>query len=195
MLIKRAILDRIASGDITLAFRRWRRPTVKSGGRLHTAIGLLAIDAVDPIDDADITVRDAARAGYESRAALLDVLNAAGDGVLYRIALRPIGPDPRLALRRQAKLSDKEWSGLSIRLTWMDTRSPSGPWTVAILRLIDQHEGRRAGDLAATLGRPLLAFKADVRRLKALGLTESLEIGYRLSPRGQAVLARLTGQA
>jgi hypothetical protein len=31
-------------------------------------------------------------------------------------------------------------------------------------------------------------FKADVRKLKELGLTESLEVGYRLSPRGRAVL-------
>ena len=27
-----------------------------------------------------------------------------------------------------------------------------------------------------------------MRKLKALGLTESLEIGYRISPRGQALL-------
>ena len=48
----------------------------------------------------------------------------------------------------------------------------------------------RAGDLAAELGPGALAFKADVRKLKALGLTESLEIGYRLSPRGRAWLDR-----
>ena len=34
-------------------------------------------------------------------------------------------------------------------------------------------------------------FKNNVRRLKALGLTESLEVGYRLSPRGAALLAAL----
>ena len=34
-------------------------------------------------------------------------------------------------------------------------------------------------------------FKPLVRKLKALGLTESLEVGYRLSPRGAAVLAAL----
>jgi hypothetical protein len=34
-------------------------------------------------------------------------------------------------------------------------------------------------------------FKANVRKLKGLGLTESLEIGYRLSPRGRAVLRHL----
>ena len=45
-------------------------------------------------------------------------------------------------------------------------------------------------DLAASLGRERLSFKADVRKLKALGLTESLEVGYRLSPRGRAFLER-----
>ena len=35
-------------------------------------------------------------------------------------------------------------------------------------------------------------FKSRVRKLKALALTESLEVGYRLSPRGEAVLGRIT---
>ena len=30
-----------------------------------------------------------------------------------------------------------------------------------------------------------------MRKLKELGLTESLEIGYRISPRGEVVLKRL----
>jgi hypothetical protein len=42
--------------------------------------------------------------------------------------------------------------------------------------------------LAERFGRERLPFKADVRKLKALGLTESLEVGYRLSPRGRAYL-------
>ena len=43
--------------------------------------------------------------------------------------------------------------------------------------------------LAARAGIDRPTFKQRVRRLKALGLTESLEVGYRLSPRGEAVLA------
>jgi hypothetical protein len=49
----------------------------------------------------------------------------------------------------------------------------------------------RAVDLAERLDRDKLPFKADVSRLKALGLTESLETGYRLSPRGKALMAYL----
>jgi hypothetical protein len=44
----------------------------------------------------------------------------------------------------------------------------------------------RAGDLAVELGREREPFKIDVRKLKNLGLTTSLEVGYRLSPRGEA---------
>ena len=46
MLIKMKALEGIRSGEITLAFRRWKRPTVREGGQLTTAIGVLAIDAM-----------------------------------------------------------------------------------------------------------------------------------------------------
>ena len=49
----------------------------------------------------------------------------------------------------------------------------------------------RAGDLADAAGMVRKDFKGRVRKLKALGLTESLAVGYRLSPRGEAVLAAL----
>jgi hypothetical protein len=49
----------------------------------------------------------------------------------------------------------------------------------------------RAADLAASVGREKHPFKVDVRKLKELGLTESLERGYRLSPRGRVLLERL----
>ncbi len=70
---------------------------------------------------------------------------------------------------------------------------PHGPWTLAVLRAIRANPERRAGDLAAELRAPRLPFKVDVRKLKELGLTESLPIGYRLSARGAAVLAHLEG--
>ena len=61
-----------------------------------------------------------------------------------------------------------------------------------VLRLIGESTGTRAADLAAQLGEPDLArFKSRVRRLKNLGLTESLGVGYRISPRGRALLDQL----
>ena len=102
MLIARPMLERIVAGEVTLQFRRWGRPTVRTGGRLRTALGELSIDAVEPVTLSSITAADARAAGEATRA----------------------------------------------------------------------------------------SFKADVRRLKELGLTESLAVGYRLSPRGRAFVAR-----
>jgi Mn-dependent DtxR family transcriptional regulator len=48
-----------------------------------------------------------------------------------------------------------------------------------------------SGLLADYLGLDIPSFKPWVRKLKALGLTESLKPGYRLSPRGEKVLAAL----
>jgi hypothetical protein len=68
--------------------------------------------------------------------------------------------------------------------------SAYGPWTAAVLEVIAARPGVRATDLAASFGRETQPFKLDVRKLKNLGLTISLEVGYRLSPRGEAYLKR-----
>ncbi len=189
MLLTRRILDAVRDGTVTLAFRRWRRPTVRAGGRLRTAIGVLAIESVDPIDEDAIRDRDAHRAGFASRDALLASLAAPRPGsVLYRIGLRYAGPDPRQALRDRAPATG-ELAEVRRRLARLDAASRHGPWTDRVLRLIAAQPGVRAAELAAAAGRETLAFKADVRKLKELGLTESLEVGYRLSPRGRAVVS------
>jgi hypothetical protein len=59
-----------------------------------------------------------------------------------------------------------------------------------VLEVIASRPATRAADLAAGFGRETQPFKTDVRKLKNLGLTESLEVGYRLSPRGAAYLER-----
>ena len=184
MLFEQRLWPGIADGSITLAFRRWRRPTVRSGGRLRSPAGELAIESVEVIDEAAITEREAHRAGYASRDAVLRRLNARG-GTLYRIAFRLAGPDSRIALRERAELSDEEVLAVRDRLERMDH---GGQWTLRTLRLIAERPATRATDLAATMGSETPPFKARVRKLKELGLTESLEVGYRLSPRGKAVL-------
>lgn len=65
------------------------------------------------------------------------------------------------------------------------------PWTLRTLRLISERPGTRAANLASMMGSETLPFKARVRKLKELGLTESLEVGYRLSPRGKAFIEHL----
>ena len=77
---------------------------------------------------------------------------------------------------------------INARLDRLDAASSSGPWTRETLDLIDLNGGVRAPELAAQVGRETQDFKKDVRKLKELGLTESLAIGYLLSPRGEAVV-------
>jgi hypothetical protein len=182
MLLNRRVLDGVAVGQTTRVFRRWRRPTVRAGGRLRTTVGELAIDSVEVVTPEQVTDADAHAAGYRSRAALLADLDRRTDGQVYRIGVRLAGPDPREALRQQAVLSAAQQAEVAAQLDRLDTASPHGPWTRQALRLIRQQPGTRAAELAARLGRDTATFKTDVRKLKNLGLTESLPVGDRLSP-------------
>jgi hypothetical protein len=195
VLFKRHVLDGLADGTITVVFRRWARPRVRAGSKLRTAVGVLAVDAVDEKDFAGITDDDARRSGFSSRTALLDDLATQRDGRVYRIALHVAGPDARVELRGRDALTGDELAEVERRLARLDASSRRGTWTLAVLRLIRDRPEVRAGDLAPTRGQETLAFKRDVRKLKELGLTESLEVGYRLSARGRTVLAHLDEQA
>lgn len=183
MLFKRDIVRGIVAGEVTLAFRRWKNPAAVAGGKQHTFAGLIGFDSVTSVDVARITEGEARAAGFANRDDLLRSLEGR-EGEVFRIALRPLGADPRIALREQADLDSAEQAVLVGRLDRM------GKWTWEALRLIRDHESVRAADLAVQLGRETLDFKRDVRKLKALGLTQSLEVGYRLSPRGRALLER-----
>jgi hypothetical protein len=193
VLFRRRSLDGIRAGEITLAFRRWDRPRARAGGRQRTVIGELAIDSVEPVARRSITAADARRAGHASLKELLGELDARGDAQIWRIELHWAGEDPRRSLREQADLSTAEVDALRARLGRLDAASRHGPWTRQTLELIAANPEVRAEDLAASIGREKLPFKRDVRKLKELGLTESLLVGYRLSPRGQALLERLGG--
>ena len=192
MLFRQRFWAGLADGSVTVAYRRWLRPTVKAGGTLHAAGVLLAIDAVTPVDESDITEEDARLAGFATLAELRDALRDEREDRdrrrLYRVDFHDAGPDPRHALREDAALDDAARAELDRRLARLDNASSRGPWTSTVLHVIAQSPGTRAPDLAASLGRDTLTFKTDVRKLKALGLTESLTIGYRLSPRGRAYL-------
>jgi len=186
VLIRRVTLDAIAAGTVTAVFRRWDRPRVRPGGTQRTPVGVLEFTAVEPVEPAALTEQDAHAAGFADLPAL--VAAQPGDGQLYRIRLRVAGPDPRVALRSRARLNAEERAELTKRLDRLDRASRTGPWTATVLGLIAGNPGTRAPDLAARLGRETLPFKRDVRKLKELGLTESLQVGYRLSPRGEAYL-------
>lgn len=181
MLIRVADLEAIRDARIDTQFRRWRRPTVKAGGTLLTAVGLLAIDEVDTVSLADIDDRDANRAGFPDLATLAASIPLKDEGQVYRIRLRYLGADPRIALRD----SVDDLADIVPKLAQMD--APEA-WTHAVLSTIRENPGISARILADRLGMEKQLFKTRVRRLKALGLTESLEVGYRIAPRGEAVL-------
>ncbi len=189
MLFRPSTLQGIADGTVTRAYRTWDRPRVRAGGRQRTPAGVVAFDAVEPVSRESLTDDDARSAGLADLDELLGLVDRR-TGTIYRIDLHLAGPDPRVALRESTP-DDAEVAELLRRLERLDRASRHGPWTEAVLRAIGDQPGRRAADLAASFGRERDPFKLDVRKLKELGLTESLRPGYRLSARGRAVLGSL----
>jgi hypothetical protein len=179
----------LADGSITVTFRRWARPQAKAGGRYRKRDVVLEVDTLDRVPVEAITDEDARRAGEVDRDAVLDRLGRPPPGTeVWRVSFHRV-PDTEPALADQAELSPDDRAELERRLDRLDAASPVGPWTRATLDLIAERPGVVSTDLAAHLGRDRPSFKADVRKLKRLGLTLSLEVGYRLSPRGEAYLS------
>ena len=181
----------LADGTIDVCFRRWRRRQVVAGNRYRSMIGMVLVSEVDVVeDDSAISEDDARRAGYRSVAELrADLRPPSPDTTLFRLVLRRVDEDdPRSVLAATSELTEDERAELDRRLDRLDRASSSGPWTRTVLQLIADRPAVRAADLAASLGRERAPFKLDVRKLKGLGLTLSLEVGYRLSPRGEAYL-------
>jgi hypothetical protein len=179
----------IADGTITLTFRRWKRRQAVAGHRYRTGGGIIEADTVDVVDPATVTDAEARRAGHSSRDALIAALRGSAELPLYRVAFHLVDePDPRAELAGSDRLTSDDLAEIDSRLDRLDRAIPRGPWTAATLGIIADRPAVRAGDLATELGRDRASFKLDVRKLKNLGLTLSLEKGYRLSPRGAAYL-------
>lgn len=195
MLIKEHHLAGIVKGAITLAFRKWNRPTVKTGGRLTTKMGVLAIDAVEPVTARSITDEEARQSGFPSKAALMAELDKHAGETLYRIRLHYTGEDPRIALRENSDVSGNETALILKKLQGMDARSIYGPWTKKVMGHILRYPETKAGDMAVDLNMDKEWLKINIRKLKTLGLTESTSPGYRLSPRGEVVLAAYKQQS
>jgi hypothetical protein len=180
----------IADGSITLTFRSWLRPQVVAGRPYRTPAGIVEVTSVSATDPAAITDEDARRGGHADARALVADLPVRPGATLYRIEFRrTTGGDPRAELAASAELDRADVVAISRRLDRLDRASRHGPWTRTTLELIRDRPATRAADLAESVDREMQPFKIDVRKLKNLGLTESLDIGYRLSPRGRAYLA------
>ena len=189
MLLPPKVAQGIADGSVTLAFRRWRKQDVKPGATFKSGGGVVRVDAVEVIDPAAITDAEAVLAGHPDAAAVRKRLAPDESWSTYKVTLAYAGPDPRIALRESADLTDEDVAALDTKLERLDKASSHGPWTMRTLELIRQQPQRRAPDLAEIEGRETAPFKIDVRKLKALGLTISYPVGYEISPRGLAYLA------
>jgi hypothetical protein len=190
VLFEKRFWPGLADGSITVTYRRWHRPRVIAGRSYRIAGLILDVSSLSEVDEASISDADAIAAGYPDAASLKADLRGEADRRLYRIEFtRSDRPDPRAELAADTTLDEPQLAEIDRRLDRLDRAGKYGPWTRQTLRLIADHPSRRAGDLAEMVGRERAPFKLDVRKLKNLGLTESLEVGYRLSPRGRAYLA------
>jgi hypothetical protein len=187
MLFYEDFLKGVKAGQLSLAFRRWNRARVKVGTRLRTQLGVVEVLDVAEVNEADISESDAKMAGYTSRGQLFEELSNR-KGQLFRVDLKYAGRDERIALRNQSKISATEFQELKTKLAGYERK---GAWTRETLELIVKKPATLAAKLANSLGLETQFFKRRVRRLKELGLTESLEVGYRISPRGKAYLRLL----
>ncbi|MDF0529301.1 ASCH domain-containing protein [Tsukamurella sp. 8F] len=201
MLISKAVAEGIRDGRITAQFRRWDAPRVKVGGTQLTPAGLIRFTRVVRVADLEkVSDRAARAAGMKDAAALRRALaprasggerrpgdrRARGGDTVYRVTVEWAGVDPRIALRDSVP-DDAELVDIASRLERLDRRD-AGPWTRDILIWIRDNPRVVSKELAAERGVELLPMKADIRKLKALGLTISHDVGYEISRRGAAYL-------
>lgn len=191
LLFKKVFWDGLVSGAIQLTFRRWQKPHVRAGGRYRChPIGVLEVDAIAQTTVRALTDDDARRSGFASRGELVAYLAELGPlddaTAIYRIELHHGGDGDRVELALEATLTAADVAAIRAKLAKLDQKSA---WTRKTLALIEKHPRIAASKLAAKVRRETLPFKVDVRKLKRLGLTQSFEVGYEISPRGRSYLA------
>ena len=171
----------VLAGRITVSFRNWKRPHAAVGGvyRLRPS-GAVTVTNVRPVRLCDIEADDLRRSGFDSVAEVAEFLKLPESANVTRVEFKLTDEPPGKPL---PELSADE---VITRLQATDRRS-AAPWTADVMALIRDHPATRAGDLAPRMGWETPAFKANVRKLKRLGLTQSLETGYRLTALGEQV--------
>ncbi|WKG06125.1 hypothetical protein [Mycolicibacterium sp. HK-90] len=189
MLLDHRTAEGIADGSITLVLRRWDAPRAKAGGTQRTSTGTIRIIDIDERPgDYRVSADQARAAGYPDAETAQAELDRRPARRTYLITVAYLAPDERPGLAADDTLDSAGAEDISTRLDRWDAASADGPWTRRYLALIAANETVRAPDLAAQVGSEVPRFKRRVRQLKGLGLTTSLDVGYRLAPRGRAYL-------
>ena len=193
MMFRREDRERVASGEITVTFRLWKTPKVKAGKRYATGFGTVEVQDVTLIPAALVTRKDVKPSGLRNIHAIWESAGehtktrVVGETLLHRVRFRFLGDVPVST----ARAPETDFNALREHLQKMDRLSSRGSWTLRILRLIEDGSRVPARVLAADLGWRTLDFKANVRKLKARGLTISHEAGYELSDLGRRYLASI----
>lgn len=195
MLFKEVHLKGIKAGTINLAFRKWKKASIKKGGLLKTSVGLVKIINITPVEENEISEADSIKAGFKNRELLLKSLRQTGTGTLYKIKISYHAEDPRIALREQTVMTDEKFSALKNKLERLDKYSKQGDWTMKILFIIKDHPNKKAAELALLTGYEKEWLKLNIRKLKNEGLTISHTIGYELSPLGKIFILQLRSHA
>ncbi len=188
MLLNRDTAEGIANGSITVVLRRWDAPRTKPGGTQRTVAGTIRIDDVAEYPGSyRVTAAQAHAAGYPDVKTAQKELDRRPARHTYVIAVSYLAPDERPEMAADDRLYAADVDKITARLDRWDGAAETH-WTRIYLEMIGANEAVRAPDLAARVGLDVPRFKRRVRQLKGLGLTISLDVGYRLSPRGRAYL-------
>lgn len=193
VLFKVADAEGIVRGEITCAIRKWKRSQAKVGNTYATPRGHVVVTSVDVLPLVEVREADLEAAGFASIDDLARFGVEPSDDV-HLVRFEATDPPDVPDRGAEDDLSVDDVADLDRRLARMDDSRPE-PWTRRVLDHLATAPGTRSADLAAELGIEQQRLKPDVRRLKRLGLTRSLEKGYELSPRGRAYLERRPNRA
>lgn len=191
MLFNAETAKRIRNAEITVSLRTWRRPQARVGGVYYLRpSGAVEVTAMTECTLHDVSTDDLRDAGFVDRSAVVSVLGIDENDPIWVVRFS-FHPNRTRPLPDRTSVDHDELVTLATKLARKDERSPDGPWTRATLVLIGKQPGTVSTQLAEQLDRDRLTLKRDIRKLKSLGLTISLDVGYRLSTKGEALVAWL----
>ncbi len=192
MMFKGKFHPGIKDGSITRTYRYWKRPQAVAGNFYKiNPIGHIRVTAAGPTTESRIRTAHAIASGFESRKALIEYISEhkTSEATLYCVEFVYEGRRRDKEPDQTSLADDDEFDKLAKALATRDKNSGMS-WTHPTLALIGENRGASSAILAEQLGRDRAELKKDVRKLKSLGLTNSLEVGYELTDRARSYLRK-----